>query len=963
MAQNPKDIREVIPALDEIINKADVMANKFKEVNEIYEKFGRNIIESSKKITAESKKLTGATEDERDQIEENAKAAERLRKAQEAYTQAMSENEQQIRNIRQTQREFLKQRQLEEKIANSAEGSYDQLSAKYALLKRQLNALSKEERQNTQQGREMVEQARVIREEMNALQTETGNYSLQVGNYTQINEVLQGQLEGLMDGFDDVTEGMGGAAQGALQLGKQFLKLMANPIVAALAVVAGAAIALGKAFMSTRAGSNGIRKSMTEISAGLDVAKKRLSDYIDNVKKSAKEQGVGKTILKEWLKALIPVSYALDNQGNSYEGLRKKIAAMKKELIDLNSRYIDIENESLIRIANLQAEAQQLSILADDDTTSMAQMIKNRNRLMKVEIERAREEESLAQKKMEIAELEMAKGIELGLVRRTEAGELISLKNEGIKLEKMYSEAKIEVIAASNEVLTVEKENAQKRRMVELDVFEQRLDLLLDVADREKAINEQRLADDRILLSDKAQILEETKKLVEESFQDQLNLFDADLGVQLDRNELMDLNNQEIVEYAEGLEMANRATNRLREVIIERRQAVEDLIVAERDLTQKTYEYELKSFSDTQELEMLRLKNSKATAEEISDFEITQKIAMYEKELELAETYGQNLTQTEIDIIRERIKSLRGELEKEVVAKEETIWDKMGLSGEGLKKVKDNLKIAVNEVKKIFQQFADERIAQADLVLEQSERETEAAENDLNRQIELQQQGYASNVEGAQRNLDLAKETEKKAIEEKKKAQRLKEQIDTAEQISSIIAASANILKGWSAIPIVGQVLGIAAIGTMIASFIATKAKVRAQAKEQFAQGDYIDLEGGSHASGNDIAFGQRNGKIMTAEGGESAAIFNKRARGKYGKLLPGLVADINKGRLEERYNNAFEINLPEKDFDYAGFDSDELKLIRVILGRIERQGNSNIMFDKNGRKIVKKGNITTRIS
>ena len=336
-------------------------------------------------------------------------------------------------------------------------------------------------------------------------------------------------------------------------------------------------------------------------------------------------------------------------------------------------------------------------------------------------------------------------------------------------------------------------------------------------------------------------------------------------------------------------------------------------------------------------------------------------IAKFEQAI--AKKYGKELSEIEIAIMQERIKALSKEVEKAGVKEKDNIWAKFGLSGEALNKTKENLKIAVDQIKQIFQQFAEDRIAQAELIVQQADREVEAAENELNRQIELREQGYANNVDDARRELQLQKSAQKEAIAEQRKAQKLKQAIDTAEQVSSIITASANILKGWSTIPFIGQVLGIAAIATMIGSFVLSKAKIRTQAKEQFGKGDYIDLEGGSHASGNDIPFGQRKGKVMTAEGGESMAVFNKKARNKYGKFLPGLVSDINKGRLEERYQNAFNVNIPDDKFNEAGLDNEELRLIRGVLNNIYDQGKENATIDKKGRRIVKNGNITRIIN
>lgn len=979
---NPKDIREIIPALDEIIGKADLMAIKFEEVNKNYEKLAKSIIESSNKITNAQQKVSGATEEERDNIEENAKAAERLRRAQEAYTNAMSENENQIRSIRQTQREYIKQRQLEEKLANTTVGSYDHLSAKYALLKRQLNALSREERENTAQGREMVEQARAVREEMNALQTETGNYTLQVGNYELATEALTEQLSNMPGIFQEAQ----GTGKGLLQILKTISK---NPIVFLITALAGAVSFLGKEFLETRAGSRKLEEGMAGLRARFDVLKKGARDTsteigeffanfgenMSNIGTKTKEKlgnvvsffkNFRKNITEDFagtmttvLATMNPMARMIVENVNKNDSLVKSIKQLNIELIRAKDAYIDANQQAITLIENFQKQADISRQIADDDTKSFAIRTAAADKAIRFNIKAQEERVNLANKAIAIQDMEIEKAELLGHID-SETGK--ALTKTGIEIKDAWLNASQAAIEAEKELTLTIAEHEQMRAKLKSDLLEKDLDILIDGFDNQKTINERIIADETQTLQKRFSLLAETSKLSDETFNKQIETIQSLTSEQVNANDLIAESDATVLnQKIRALGLSEIWEGRLLEAIRERKIATIDLTEAERELFSKAYSERLEAFDQEQELNKLRLENSNATAEEMAQFDIDQKIAMYEKQLELAEAYGQDISETEIAIIKEKIKALQAEAEE--LEGKETFWDKMGLSGEGLQKVKDNFKIAINEIKEIFKGFAEERIEQANLIVEQADREVEASENQLNRQIELQQQGYASNVDEARRQLGLAKDTQKKAIDEQKKAQKLKEQIDTAEQISSIIVASANILKGWSSVPIVGPILAIAAIGSMIASFAITKSKIKSQAKEQFGEGDYIELEGGSHASGNDIPFGSRKGKVMTAEGGESMAVFNKKARNKYGKMLPGLISDINKGRLEERYQNAFNISLPEQGINEANFDTQELKQIKSVLEMIYQQGGVNVTYDKQGRRIERRGNTTRIIS
>lgn len=133
------------------------------------------------------------------------------------------------------------------KINQSAEGSYNRLSAQYSLNKIYLNNMTKAERENTGEGRKLVEQTKEIYEEMKRLQEATGKFQLNVGNYTQASDAIIAYGDrlkeslGLNSAFGEslLALGRGGEeakgvftamGDGAKALGKTLLTLMANPV-------------------------------------------------------------------------------------------------------------------------------------------------------------------------------------------------------------------------------------------------------------------------------------------------------------------------------------------------------------------------------------------------------------------------------------------------------------------------------------------------------------------------------------------------------------------------------------------------------------------------------------------------------------------------------------------------------------------------------------------------------------
>lgn len=204
----------------------------------------------------------------------------------------------------------------------------------------------------------------------------------------------------------------------------------------------------------------------------------------------------------------------------------------------------------------------------------------------------------------------------------------------------------------------------------------------------------------------------------------------------------------------------------------------------------------------------------------------------------------------------------------------------------------------------------DAEIELAEQALETANARVEAAQKAYEAEVEANENGYASNVQTAKKELDQARKNaadKNKILED---AQRKQRAIDAATQASSLVTASAEIWSAFGAVPPVA----IAMIAAMWASFAVSKVKARQVAgleTQEYGEGGLEFLEGGSHASGNDIELGTKNrrGKRMKAEGGEALAIINKRNTRKYRKVLPEVIESFNKGNFEEKYLNAFRDN------------------------------------------------------
>ena len=233
---------------------------------------------------------------------------------------------------------------------------------------------------------------------------------------------------------------------------------------------------------------------------------------------------------------------------------------------------------------------------------------------------------------------------------------------------------------------------------------------------------------------------------------------------------------------------------------------------------------------------------------------------------------------------------------------------KLGFDDDQIAALSEATNIVLENIKAI----ADAEVEAAEQAVAAAEKRVEAAQSAYDAEVEGRNNGYANNVATAKKELQQEKKNQAQKEKLLEEAKRRQEAINTVIQASSLITASANLWSSFSSIPIIGPALAIAAIAAMWTSFAIAKVKaaqVTKAASQEYGEGGFEVLEGGSHASGNDIDLQTKNsrGKNMRAEGGEAMAIINKRSTRRYRRMLPALVDSINKGTFEEKFSRAFE--------------------------------------------------------
>lgn len=256
----------------------------------------------------------------------------------------------------------------------------------------------------------------------------------------------------------------------------------------------------------------------------------------------------------------------------------------------------------------------------------------------------------------------------------------------------------------------------------------------------------------------------------------------------------------------------------------------------------------------------------------------------------------------------------------------------------------------------------DAEVELAEAAVEAAEERVDAAKSAYDSEIEARNNGYANNVATAKKEYEEEKKNLAKTQKLQEEAQLRQQRLESAQQAMSLVTASANIWKSMSPLGIIGPALAAAAIAAMWSSFIASKIKAQqvSQATSEYGEGGLEFLEGGSHASGNDIDLGVNNkeGKRMKAEGGEALAIINRRETRRYKKLLPDIVESLNKGVFEDKFANSFNVVPTDIQLSANNPGFVDISGIERDLREIKRQNDTKYFVMPDGTMVIQKKNV-----
>ena len=868
-------------------------------------------------------------------------------------------------------------------LINVENMSYNELQATYNALKDSLNAMTVAERQNTEAGKAMTAQSAKIYDTMNELQKATGKYTLQVGKY-------RAAFDGLGYSFQQILR----EAPSALNL-NQFFLAISNNVPMFLDQL--------KAFKAEQAD---IKANLAQMTKGT----KEYEEQLGKVESVGKKLGrtllswqslvlVGLMALRKLPDILSSISGWFRNVSTEVkllrevnEGAASSIGSMRAKYEALRKEYANLKEEDKDEwVKNHSHDWDELGESIDSVEKAEDIYVRNTDNFLDAIDRRAK---SIAA--MNVA----AKKYEEAFNKRSEAEKAVvdgdatwynKLKQGVMAFGMTGGGSRAQLLPWQKKELseTIKKdaENYAKELRDEADRLEKEASMLItewvlpegngngtdkprstkepkdqvaDLLTLKRAWEDAQIAniEDEYVREEAAE-MKRHERFIEDK-KAELKLVENDA----ERKAIIQKQIEEETNTHDRLML--EIDEKYRQIIIKRiedQKKKEEQVQkeAERQAKEKIQREE-KDFKAHQEIDKRRFELTKHTATEEKKFVMEQQMEFLQWRIDHAEALG--ISPELLEVMKaeyEQMKKMydlgkysngKQNIQGNYTSISQILWPDLDSDQtSALNSVFDQAKEALNG-------WMQAKVDAANQSKELADDEVAAAENALNREIELRNQGYANDVALKERELADAKKRQQEAAKLQQKAKKDQLAVNTAMEASSMAVAVANLFKDfplYAAIPLTAVLLG---------AFAAAKVQsFQAINSTKYREGGVMLLEGGSHQSGHDVNLGiGPDGSNLRAEGGEYFAVINKRNSRRYGSEIPNIVNALNSGMFEDRYIKTSDAMgmLPRiiKSDDGSTVD---LSAVESGVGALVKQGERTWSMEGEYR-VMRYKNLTRRV-
>lgn len=986
-------------AITDLITQLQDLMKQYKETAGGIKAEAQQLVDSIKKVS-------GATEDGRGATKQAATDADRLAKAQRDLAFAQSETAREIAELKAAQSEANQINKLTVKLNNSAEGSYNRLSAQYSLNKIRINSMTDAERENAEQTEGLITKTRELYEEMKRLQEETGKHQLNVGNYPEVSGAIAGVSDNLTEliglngqfGQSILALGRGGTetkaiftamGDGVKALGTSLMGLLTNPVFIAIAGIAGAGVAF---------------KWWYDYNAGLVEATRLTQQFTsksgDDLKAYRNQvQAVADTFDKDFKEVLIASNAVSKQFGITADEALNLIQDGFVAGADANGEFLDTLKEypAYFKEAGISAD-QFVAIVAQSNKAGIfsdkgVDAIKEANlRLREMTTATAEALDAIG-----ISSVQVQEDLQSGAKTTFQVMQEVSQKlNELPESSAAVGTAIADIFGGAGEDAGLQYLQTLKDISLNLDDVKSKAGILGE-------LQEKQLQSQLELQNALAGLFDMTGGNFE-TLQTRVKVFINGAltglikGVINLANYIIDVYNNSLFIRAawQGIVVTFKNTfdtiGNLFGYFMDILRSVGSTIKGVFTLDWDEFKAGLSGFTQalpnlvkaqmqdvreniTEGIENINNRLTPITIPVTVDNADVDKVVTQvanavqksaksgdgakpiERMLGLSPVDSSKLQGKAVATTKSTIAAVGKTVEETTTEQQQRGTDIYSVFGLNLDDdTKAGIDTSLQYAKDALNSFVDEYVAASERKVERADREVDAAQKALELEIEARNAGYAHNVATAQKELDMAKRNQEKALAEQRKAQKAQAAIQTIQQAGDLVTASAMI---WSQL---GFPWAIPALAIMWGSFAASKMKAAQMAKsETYGDGTVEMLVGGSHQSGNDIDLGTKpDGTRRRAEGGEFFAVINKRSSRKYRNIIPDVINSLNNGTFAAKYMNA-----------YAGGDgvtfnvqnqSSDLRELSDDVREIREQNKRRIIVDKDGNVIEIYKNLTRKI-
>ena len=919
-----------------------------------------------------------------------------------------------IKALNNSERERKRVLQANVEIGRSREDSYDRLSAQYTALKTLVNNMTTAEREQTDAGKKLVENLKDIYERMNAMQQATGKFQLQVGQYSKAvsglniatTQVLR-ELPALA--VSPTTFAI--AISNNIPILQDYIIKVRESRTALMEQIA-AAEAAGEAEKAAALKAEAAKyknlsvtkllvKSIFSWQSALVLVMTVIPIVLRNLAKKRKEQAEYNDVLKETIDLQKELSKA--DLKASQEGA--KAATKAKTLYnisqDLNRSYEErIASATELKrlypeyLSNVDAEA----IVAGKAAGAYDKLTEALIRRAKAQVYLNKISETEEKKMIAITAKEKAlegaekKNYDTYIVQSS-AGATVARRTE--EQARLAKETEINKITSEYDAKITEYDNYMKKLESRISGF----GLSSDSTGSGAGGKDTKIGDYFFdLMNEYVNAMDDglgkaLAKLTLSYRQSEKKYEDARNEL-LEKQKTADAKEREEIDkqltYINNAIVASRAAymKERKKLLLTEVPEVNEEFVDEEFVALKTQLEQEKALRDsaiyaTYEAQAKSGKDLELLKKNTNDALLQSEIQYWKDYLQVLKDSG-NLTIEEYNKVIAKLMSLQGKTETTATKEQKRkkrrnyggIFEYFAAQSDeyGEKDANENRKVQdkyIDYFKNIdkamlqslgyMKDWMETRVKMAEIAVESAKKEQDAAKTLLEYELEARANGFANNVSYARKEYEEKRKLTKKAAQDAQELARIQRAIDTAQQIQSLITATANIWSAEGKKGAAGIPLALAAIGAMWISFGAAKIRAEQLANaqtEQYGEGmsEYLNY-GGSHASGHDIDFGRKpDGTRRRVERGEMIGVINKRNVNKYGvERVSDIISSLNHGTFEQSYGNAFggNITIPQ-GADLHKLEKGVSDLVEQGGQKVVNIGGKTIMYYKNTKKIIR---------